>query len=96
MYVSIRRYGVDPKDVPEIAKRVREGFLPIVREMAGFKSYQVLDTGGGFLASISAFETQQAARQSEELARKWARENLVGLLSGIPDVTTGQIVVQAP
>ena len=33
MYVSIRRYGVDPKDVPEIAKRVREGFVPIVREI---------------------------------------------------------------
>ena len=94
MYVSIRRYLVHPNDVPEIAKRVREGFAPIVKKLPGFVSYQLLDAGDGLVASISTFDTEQGANQSNEAALEWSRKNLTGLISGIPDVTAGEIVVR--
>ncbi len=96
MYVSIRRYSVDPSDVPEIAERVRMGFLPLLRKIPGFISYQVLDSSDGTVASISVFETKEAARQSDENAKIWVQENLVGLFSGIPDVIAGDLVVREP
>lgn len=96
MYVSIRRYSVDPSDVPEIAKRVRREFLPLLRQIPGFISYQVLDSSDGTLASISIFQTEAAARQSDENAKTWVQENLAGLFSGIPDVIAGELVVREP
>jgi hypothetical protein len=96
MYVSIRRYRANPEDVPEIVDRVREGFVPIISKIAGFVSYQVLDTGDGFVASISTYDTKEAAQQSNETATEWVRDNLTGLLSGIPDVTAGEIILNTP
>ncbi len=96
MYVSIRRYWADPGDVPEIVDRVREGFVPIISKIAGFVSYQLLDTGDGFVASISTYDTNEAAQQSNEAAAEWVRDNLTGLFSGIPDVTAGEIILTTP
>jgi hypothetical protein len=96
MHVSIRRYGVDPSDMDEIAERVRSGFVPLVSQIPGFVSYKVLDSKDGTLASISVFETVEAARQSDEIAKTWVQENLVGLFSGIPDVIAGEVVVCEP
>ena len=96
MYVSIRRYSVDPGDMPEIVERVREGFVPVVSKIPGFVSYQVLDCRDGTMASISTFANKDAARQSDEAAKHWTSENLIGLLSGIPDVIAGESVVHEP
>ncbi len=93
MYVSIRRYGVDPQDVPGILTRVRDGFLPIVQEIDGFIAYQIIDSGGGLITTISTFQSPEAAKRSEEVAKQWTGENLTGLLTGIPDITRGEVVV---
>ena len=42
------------------------------------------------MASISAFANKDAARQSDEAAKHWTGENLIGLLSVIPDVIAGR------
>ncbi len=95
MFVTIRRYGVDPIDAPEIVRRVREGFIPIVKEVEGFVAYQIVDSGGGFITTISTSQSLEAAKQSGEVSKEWTGENLVGLLSGIPDTTTGEVVVDS-
>ena len=94
MHVSIRRYRIEPGKMPEITRRIEESFLPLLRELPGFVSYQVVDCGDGFMASISTFETRQAAEQSREAAADWVREHMAGFLSGIPDVMTGQILLE--
>ena len=35
MFAAIRQYQVDPGSVEEVAKRVEEGFVPIMRETPG-------------------------------------------------------------
>ena len=54
MYAVVRRYdGVT--DPAEAARRVQEGFVPLLREAPGFVAYYALDAGGGVIVSISVF-----------------------------------------
>ena len=45
MFTSIRNYSVRRGSAEEIARRVRESFVPLIRQMRGFKGYYLLDGG---------------------------------------------------
>ncbi|HEV8359110.1 MAG TPA: hypothetical protein VGR28_01505 [Candidatus Thermoplasmatota archaeon] len=95
MYVTIRRYAADPRYVGEIQRRVQEGFVPIVRSVRGFVSYEVVDGGGGVLASISVFETKAGADRAAELSQLWVQGNLARFFRGPPQVTAGEVAYHA-
>jgi hypothetical protein len=42
MFVAIRYYQTDPGSVDEVVRRVKEGFVPLIRDTPGFVSYLVL------------------------------------------------------
>ena len=43
MFTSIRKYKVRRGSAEELARRVKEGFVPLIRQMQGFRSYYLLD-----------------------------------------------------
>ena len=45
MFASIRKYNVRRGSAEHLARRVREGFVPIMRQMEGFRGYYLLDGG---------------------------------------------------
>ncbi len=90
MYVSIRRY--ETTSVEEVARRVQEGFVPIMRQAPGYIAYYAIDVGAGFVASISIFETQAQADDSNRMAAEWVRQNIVELFAGPPELTAGPVV----
>ncbi len=94
MYAAIRYYRTDPDSIDEVARRVREGFVPIIREMAGFVSYFILDPGEreGAIVSVSVFEDEQSAQESNRKAEEWVSQNLSELLV-VPEFAAGQVVV---
>jgi quinol monooxygenase YgiN len=80
-YVVIRRYHVKPNATfAEVARRVEEGFVPIVRAVPGFLMYLLVETGSDELVVVSAFTDQAGADESATLARNWAEENVGELL----------------
>lgn len=92
MHVSIRRYeGLDPGSVDEIVKRAGEGFVPIVSGGAGFAGYYLIDAGGGVVATISVFESEAAAEESNQAAASWVKENLAELVPNPPQITAGEV-----
>ena len=93
MYVSVRRYTMDPKSVNEVMRRIREEFVPIISKAPGFLNYHVLDAGNGVLASISMFENEAGAEESNRLAANWAK-TLASLLPNPPQITSGEVVVE--
>ncbi len=93
MYASIRRYNMDPGSVDELMRRVNEGFVPIISQGAGFKAYYAIDAGDGVVASISVFETQAGAEESNRMAASWVKENLASLLPTPPEITAGEVGV---
>ena len=95
MYVSVRRYRMkNPGMVAELMRRVEAEFADIVSKAPGFVAYYAVDSGNETVASISVFQDQSGAEESNRLAADWVRGNLVGLVEIPPDTTAGEVVVQ--
>ncbi|MCX5450258.1 hypothetical protein [Streptomyces nigrescens] len=94
MYAAIRRYeGV--ADPIETARRVSEGFVPLMRQAPGFVAYYWIDAGNGVMISTSVFQDQAGAEQSITKAAGFVKDNLASLLPNPPQVTTGKVVASA-
>jgi hypothetical protein len=68
MHAVIRHYHFDPKDSKEIAEKLTNGFMPIMKKAKGFVRYYWLDNGKGEGASFTVFGTREEA---ERLPYRW-------------------------
>jgi hypothetical protein len=93
MYTSIRRYNVKPNSVKEVMGRSEKGFVPIISQAPGFLAYDQVDTGNDTLTTISTFENQIEAENSNTLAASWVRENVSSLLTSPPMISGGKVGV---
>jgi heme-degrading monooxygenase HmoA len=93
MYASIRRYRV-VGSVQELAQKAEAGMAPILKQNPGFIAYYVVDGGDGHVASISVFESGDAAHRSNEQAAAWVKDNASGFLPDPPTITHGQVLVE--
>ena len=91
MYGAIRTYRVT--DAEELARRVRDEFVPIVREVPGFVAYHVVDGGDGTLSSITICEDREGVEESTTRAADWVRERLASLIESGPEIMIGEIIV---
>lgn len=91
MFAVIRHYHFNPGDGAEIDRRIREEFVPIIKNANGFVRYYWLDTGNGEGASLSVFEDKAGADESVRLAADWVKENLSKLLVEKPEVIEGPV-----
>jgi hypothetical protein len=92
MFVSIRQYRT--QDNAEVARRVQEGFLPIVREeLPGVSAYYVVEGEDGSLNTITLAETKAGVEISVRRAAGWVHDNAGELITGGPIVTNGEILV---
>ena len=90
MYATIRRYeGVT--NPSEAARRVNEGFVPLISQIPGFVAYYWVDAGGGVMISASVFQDQAGAEESNRRATDWVQQNLASLLPNPPQITPGKI-----
>jgi hypothetical protein len=92
VYAAIRRYHTDPDSLDEVVRQVNEGFVPVISEMSGFVAYFALDAGQGEFGTVSVFEDQQSAEESNRVAEDWVNENLGELLPTPPDFAAGEVV----
>jgi heme-degrading monooxygenase HmoA len=92
MFAAIRRYHTDPGSVEEVARQVNEGFVPLISGMPGFVAYFALNAGQGEFGTVSVFEDQQSAEESNRVAEDWVNENLGELLPTPPDFAAGEVV----
>jgi hypothetical protein len=93
MYASIRRYKTTPGGAAELAKRVNQGFVPIIGKAPGFVAYYVVDAGNDVVASVSVFQDQAGAEESNRMAADWVKENIAALVAGAPEITAGVVTV---
>jgi len=93
MFIAVRKYRVRRGAVAEWAQRVRDGFVPLMREMAGFRGYYLLDGGPDELIAISMFDSAGEALASNEKAADWVRNNVMEFVRGIPEVMVGDVLV---
>ena len=91
-YVTVRRYeGV--LNPGEAARRVQEGFVPLISKIRGFVAYYWVDAGGGVMISTSIFQDEAGEEESNKLAKEWVRQNnMAALLPNPPRITAGKVV----
>ena len=91
MFAVIRHYHFNPNDGAEIDRRIREEFVPIIKNANGFVRYYWLDTGNGEGASLSVFRDKAGADESVRLAADWVKENLSKLVIQKPEIIEGRV-----
>jgi heme-degrading monooxygenase HmoA len=95
MFAAIRYYQADPPSIDEVVRRVQEDLVPLIKEMRGFVSYFILlpSERQEDIVSVSVFEDQQSAEESNRKASEWVVQNLSELLRPAPEFAGGRIVV---
>jgi hypothetical protein len=91
MYAAIRRYHTDPDTLDEVVRQVNDGFVPLISEMSGFVAYFALNAGQGEFGTVSVFEDQDSAEESNRVAEEWVQQNLSSLLPR-PQFAAGEVV----
>jgi hypothetical protein len=95
MYVTIRKYQ-GCRDAKEVNRVALAELLPVLRKIAGFRSYEIVDTGNGTVASIGIFASKEAAENANQQARAVVqRTALKDLLPNAPEITVGEVLGQA-
>jgi heme-degrading monooxygenase HmoA len=93
MFTSIRKYKVTRGSAEDLARRVREGFVPLVRQIRGFRGYYLLDGGPDVLITVSMFDSADDALASNEAAAEWVRDNVLEFTKGLPEVMVGNVLI---
>ncbi len=94
MFVVIRRYAAGAR-TGEVARRVGEGLVPILTKLPGFRAYYCFVGEDGRPVSVSIVDSRAAAVVANERAREWVAANMADLLPDPPEVTMGEMLVDA-
>ena len=97
MYSSIRRYTTNPSDAAAIIDLVKQGNISDrIGGLPGFIAYYMLDCGDGVVATVSVFQDQAGADQSNAVAAEWVKEHVLPSYSmSAPDITAGEVILSA-
>jgi heme-degrading monooxygenase HmoA len=93
MFIAVRKYHVRRGSTAEWAQRVQTGFVPLMRELEGFRGYYLLDGGQDVLITISMFDSADAALVSNAKAADWVRHNVLELARGMPEAMVGDVLI---
>jgi hypothetical protein len=91
MYASVRTYAGNPDLADALAER-QDDIKQVMGGINGFKAYYLVK-GGDATTSVSVFEDQAGAEESNRAAAAWLAENLPDLGVGAPQVNAGEVVI---
>ena len=93
MFITIRRFRLARGSAQMVAERVRESFVPLLRELQGFKDYYLIDGGPDVLISVRVFDSAESALVSNEIAENWIRDNVLEFVKGMPEAMAGDVLI---
>jgi len=93
MYAAIRQGKARTGTAEELAGRIKEGAIPIISNVPGFKAYYVVYAPDDTVTAISIFDNYEAAEESNKRALAWIEQNLGPLLTGPGAAVAGPVIV---
>jgi hypothetical protein len=91
MYASIRAYAGNRDLADALAERT-DDVRQLISGINGFKAYYLLKIEEG-TTTISVFEDETGAEESNRIAAAWLAENLPDLDVAAPYVTAGEVLI---
>ena len=92
MYIFIRKY-TKVRSVPDAARRAKSGIGQILKNSHGFRSYHVLDGGGGVGVAVMIFEDRESANAANDKVLEFVQASLHDLDLGDPEIIAGEVLV---
>ena len=75
----------------ELARRIKEGAIPIISDVEGFMAYYVIYAPDDTVTAISIFNDYAGVEESRVLA--WIERSLTPLLAGPATAMAGPVIV---
>jgi heme-degrading monooxygenase HmoA len=94
MYATVRNYAGSEGLVDELMNKERE-VKSLIEGIAGFHAYYLIKTDRGDAISVSVYDDRSGAEESNRAAAEWIRGNLPTLSVSAPQVSAGEVVIQA-
>jgi hypothetical protein len=93
MYATVRNYA-GMEGMADALVEHEDDVKSLITAIDGFRAYYLIKTSDGAI-SISVYDDESGAEESTRQAGDWTRENLPGVATGSPQVSAGEVVIQA-
>jgi heme-degrading monooxygenase HmoA len=93
MYGTIRIYS-GASELADALVENQSDVKRLVSEIDGFQAYYLMRTADG-AASITVYDSEAGAQESNNVARAWLAENLPDMSISAPQVAAGEVVINA-
>jgi hypothetical protein len=93
MYAAIRQAKAKTGTAEKLASRIKEGAIPIISDVDGFRAYYVVYGSDDTVTAISLFDKFEQAEEANRRALAWIDENLGPLLAGPATAVAGPVIV---
>lgn len=93
MYAAIRQAKAKPGHAEELASTIKEGAIPIVSAVAGFRAYYVVYAPDDTVTAISIFDDHAGAEESNRQGLAWSEQNLTPFMVGPVSAVAGPVIV---
>jgi hypothetical protein len=91
MYATVRVYSGSSELADALVENESE-VKRIITGIGGFKAYYLVRTADG-AASVSVFDDQSGAEESNRAAAEWIRANLPDLSVSAPQISAGEVAL---
>src|ERR1700754_4497570 len=93
MYAAIRQGRAKTGTAEELARRIKEGAIPIISDVEGFMAYYVVYAPDDTVTGISIFNNYAGAEESNRRGLAGVEQNLPPLLVGPATAIAGPVIV---
>lgn len=92
MYASVRDYEGNTELVEALVKNEDE-VRRLISDIDGFQAYYLVRTGDGSAVSVSVYDDESGAEESNKQAADWIHENLSDMSISPPKVSAGDVAL---
>ena len=93
MYAAIRQAKAKSGSAEELARRIKDGAVPVISDFDGFRAYYVVYAPDDTVTAISIFNKYEQAEEANKRALAWIEQELGPLLAGPATAMAGPVIV---
>jgi len=93
MYAAIRQAKAKSGHAEELARIIKDGAIPIITDVPGFRAYYVVYAPDDTVTAISIFDNFAGAEESNKKGLAWIEQNLTPLMIGPATAVAGPVIV---
>jgi hypothetical protein len=95
VYAAIRQGKAKAGMAEELTQAIKEGAIPIISAVPGFRAYYVVYAPDDTVTAISIFDDYAGAVESNKRGLAWIEQSLAPLLAGPATAVAGPVIVHS-